>query len=161
MVDAEDLTGRFYCIPGREWPRYAYEMSSLAQDPGPEAPVFADLVRMVPADGAAARGPVSELYRIRLRDDAILSAVHRGDGVSLYPLMLYVLTHELIHVVRFRTGAASFDAEPAQRKGEETRVHVITREVLRAPDDPELTRVLELYRLARLAGDVCGGFSPK
>ncbi len=143
---AEDLTGRFYCIPGREWPRYPYEIRTLSEGPGPVATAFADVVRMVREPAVPAPGGIGQLFRIRLRDDAILRAVAgRGDGVELYPLLLYILTHELVHVVRFGCGFAPFRASPPRRWKEEERVHAITRGVLRPVADAALRRVLEVY----------------
>ncbi len=143
---AEDLTGRFYCIPGREWPRYPYEIRTLAEGPGPEAPAFADVVRMVPDPASPRRHGLGQLFRIRLRDDAILRAVEeRRDGIKLYPLLLYIVTHELVHVVRFGCGFAPYHASEHRRWKEEERVHTITRGVLRPVADASLRRVLELY----------------
>ncbi len=143
---AEDLTGQFYCIPGREWPKYPYELETLAEGPGPTLPVFADIVRLVASPAPARRGRVNELYRIRLRDDSILSAVRdRDDGIELYSLLVYIFTHELIHVVRFGAGYAAFHAGPTKRRLEETRVHAITRGVLRPALDAPLQRVVSAY----------------
>lgn len=153
---AESLTAGFYCIPGREWPRFPYDISTLTHGPGPDEPVFADVVRMVSPREAA--DPVRDLaaprrekrghYRIRLRDDEILSAVDDRADLRLFPLLLYVLTHELIHVVRFESGAAlaPYDApDPQARRVEESRVHAITRKVLRPAGTRWLRRVERLY----------------
>jgi hypothetical protein len=146
MTLAEDLTGRFYCIPGREWHRYPYELRTLADGPGPAAPAFADVVRLVPDPSAPRPGGVRQLFRIRLRDDAILEAAEeRSDGIELYPLLLYVVTHELVHVVRFGAGFAPFRAAEQRRRQEEDRVHAITRGVLRSVADAPLRRVIEAY----------------
>ena len=143
---AEDLTGKFYCIPGREWPRYPCEIRTLAEGPGPEAPAFADVVRMVPGPEAARQDGLGQLFRIRLRDDAILEAVERrGDGVELFPLLLYIVTHELVHVVRFGSGFAPYHAAEHRRWQEEERVHAITRGVLRPVADASVRKVIELY----------------
>jgi hypothetical protein len=147
---AESLTAGFYCIPGREWPRFPYDISTLAHGPGPDEPVFADVVRMVPAGEPAAppRHAKRDHYRIRLRDDEILSAVDDRTDLRLFPLLLYVLTHELIHVVRFESGSAlaPYDApDPEARCVEESRVHAITRKVLQPAGTPWLRRVEQLY----------------
>lgn len=146
---AENLTASFYCIPGREWPRFPYDISTLAQGPGPDAPVFADIVRMVPAGesaGAESWRGFRDYYRIRLRDDEILSAVRDQIDLRLFPLLLYVLTHELVHVVRFESGFAPYDASDLDaREKEESRVHAITRKVLRPARTSSLRRVERLY----------------
>lgn len=141
---AEDLTSGFYCIPGREWTRFPYDIATLAEGPGPEARVFADVVRAVPSPRVQS-GWVRDLYRIRLRDDEILAAVGGLPEVGLFPLLLYVLTHELVHVVRFESGLAEFDApDPGTREREEARVHAITRKILKPADSAALRRVAEL-----------------
>ncbi len=160
MKRAEDLTGRFYCITGREWSRYPYEMKTLAEEEGPPSPAFADVVRVVGGRRRAA-GDV-DVYRIRLRDDAILSAVEgRSDGIRLYPLLLYVLTHELVHVVRFGSGFARFESDPLERRSEEGKVHGITRGILRPAATPGLKRVFEAYREEREARVLSDCISPK
>ena len=143
---AEDLTGRFYCIPGREWPRYPYELRTRSHGPGPAAPAFADVVRLVARRPRAPASGPAEMWRIRLRDDAILSAVReRDDGIDLFPLLLYVLTHELVHVVRFGSRTARFHASLDARKVEEARVHGITERILEAHGEPSVSRVVRLY----------------
>ena len=83
---AEELTGTFYCIPGREWHHFPYEVQTLAEGPGPHAPAFADVVRLVPDRSSRRPGTLRQMFRIRLRDDAILEAVEqRSDGIALYP----------------------------------------------------------------------------
>lgn len=151
---AEDLTARFYCIPGREWPRYPYDLVTLADAPGPEARVFADVVRLAPKPSLARSLPVRTLYRIRLRDDVILDAVHRPiDGADLFPLLLYVVVHELVHVVRFGGGFAPFRAARSRRAEEEDRVHEITRGVLRPALDESLRTILDAYGRAAARGE--------
>jgi hypothetical protein len=140
---AEELIRDFYCIPGRERPRFPYDLATQADDPGPRRRVFADLVRVVlPASADAGRGP-REIYRIRLRDDELLAATDAPGATRLAPLLLYVLTHELVHVVRFASGLAIFeDEDPVRRAEEEDRVHAITRKVLEPAEDEHLRSVV-------------------
>lgn len=136
---AEAYTGSFYGIPGREWPRYPYEVLTLAEGPGPEAPVFADVVRAVPMEAAPGGFPKPR-FRVRLRDDVILAKAHDVRDIGLFPVLLYVLTHELVHVVRFGSGLADFDAPPDGRRAEEARVETVTRRILAPAADPALDR---------------------
>jgi hypothetical protein len=143
---AESLTSGFYCIPGREWPRFPYDINTLAEGPGPDAPVFADVVRLTRPDAPRPGRAARDLYRIRLRDDEILSAIRGESDLELYPLLLYVLTHELVHVVRFESGFAAYDTDDHKTRGlEETRVHAITRKVLKPAENDSLLRVARLY----------------
>ena len=49
---------------------------------------------------------------------------------DLWTISLFVLTHELIHVVRFKKFNVDFFAEPGLRQTEESLVQSITREIL-------------------------------
>lgn len=156
LLTAEELTAGFYRIAGREWGRFPYDVVTLADEPAPPVPAFADVVRLV---SVARNRPPRELYRIRVRDDRVLDAVHgRSDGVELFPLMLYVLTHELVHVVRFGGGLAGFDAPADARDEEERRVHDVTRKILRPVAVAAMRPVLGAYRDAAGSAD---GSSPK
>jgi hypothetical protein len=102
--------------------------------------------RARPRRGASLAG-ARELHRIRLRDDGILAAVHdRDHGIELCPLLLYIVTHELAHAVRFGTGFAAFHAPKPARSTEERRVHKITCRILRPVVESSLQRVLDVYR---------------
>jgi hypothetical protein len=143
---AEELTRNFYRIPGRERPRFPYDVATLADDPGPRRRVFADVVRVVrPASPETGRDR-REIYRIRLRDDQLLAATDSREDVGLFPLLLYVVTHELVHVVRFESGLAVFDdADHRARGREEVRVHSITQKVLAPAEDDALRIVVDRY----------------
>ncbi len=69
-------------------------------------------------------------YRICLQDGPIME-VARRDGLKLLGLLTYVLTHELVHIVRFNRFEQLFCAHPRVRPGEERRVHQLTYDILR------------------------------
>lgn len=162
LARAEEITGTFYCIPGREWPRYPYEVRTRAEDEGPGGRAFADVVRLVAGEDRSGDSFFRERWRIRLNDEAILDAVHRrDDGIELPPLLLYVLTHELVHVVRFGAQSAPFEAPLEARIEEEGKVHGITRRVLEPAMDEGVRRVAEVYRDTLLEESEPGAFSPK
>jgi len=154
---AEELTRDFYRIPGHERGRFPYDVSTLADDPGPRPRVFADLVRVVRPASARARRAERQIYRIRLRDDELLAAAEGAEEVGLSPLLLYVLTHELVHVVRFESELATFEDESAERRGvEEKRVHEITKKVLEPLEDALLRTVVDRYFTDERRGRVLG-----
>jgi len=47
-------------------------------------------------------------YRICLQDDEILKALHDNKDVDMLAFIVYILTHELIHIQRFFSGKADF-----------------------------------------------------
>ena len=75
-----------------------------------------------------------------------MAAVKRDAQVKLLSLGVYVVTHELVHIVRFCKFLQRFDAEPPERQQEEMRVHEITQRVLGSLRIPHLDYVLEVYR---------------
>jgi hypothetical protein len=89
-----------------------------------------------------------EFYRICLQDDKILNTVW-GETSSLdllRPLLLYVITHELIHVIRFSVDPQRFFLRPADKEVEEKDVHSMTYELLKSFKDPQVGLWLERYR---------------
>jgi len=87
-----------------------------------------------------------EFYRICLQDDKILNTVRTEGDSLLRPLLLYVVTHELIHVIRFSMDPKRFYLHSEEKKVEERNVHCKTDEVLRSLNDPQVDRLLERYR---------------
>jgi hypothetical protein len=85
---------------------------------------------------------LSHFYRIYLQDGNLLERARSGPGLSLRALLLYVLAHELVHVVRFESFQVHHGAVGAARDREEEAVHGLTREVLAPLRDPEVERVV-------------------
>jgi len=88
----------------------------------------------------------NEFYRICLQDDKILNTVRTETPSLLKPLLLYVVTHELIHVVRFIMDPNRFYLNPREKRIEERDVHRKTYELLSSVKDPEVGLLLERYR---------------
>jgi hypothetical protein len=140
---SEGLVARAYRIPALPSRQYPYELATEVDlTPAERAPdAFAHLVvyeRIRPA------GPEA-LYRICLQDEAILRRL--GDGGPEWPAALlgYVLTHELVHVVRFQRSARRLHAEGEAREREEDQVHRLTLQMLAAAGDRQVARLEELY----------------
>lgn len=134
---------RAYRIPALPSGQYPYELATQADlTPVERAPdAFAHLVvyeRIRPA------GPEA-LYRICLQDDTILRRL--GDGGPDWPaaLLVYILTHELVHVVRFQRSEHPLHAEGAAREREEDQVHRQTLQILSAAGERQVARLEMLY----------------
>jgi hypothetical protein len=85
-------------------------------------------------------------YRICLQDDKILRTVKKDNVAILKPLLLYVVAHELIHVIRFSLDPGRFHLSPEEKKIEEKNVHRLTYELLSPLDEPKMEILLERYR---------------
>ncbi len=142
---AEGLTQRFFALADNEWKRNPYGVFTLGQVRGDlyQEGVFARLVRYDTRrrkpDG---RGP-GEKFGIVLQDPNILRALFRSHRHDLWTLVLFVLTHELVHIVRFRRFGVDFDASESELVQEERVVHDITREILSGVHNTDF--VLGLY----------------
>ena len=76
----------------------------------------------------------------------MIAAAERDARLRLLPLSVYVLTHELVHVVRFCTFLQRFDTEPEERRREEAEVHDITRKALAGMNLADLDYVVRVYQ---------------
>ena len=74
--------------------------------------------------------------------------------IRFFPLMLYIATHELVHILRFNNGECDFDMPFEEREREEDRVHRITRDVLTPVVNSELNLVLECFSNDYRIGDL-------
>ncbi len=152
---AEHSCADHFKMGGDGWKRLRFELGTSASlRPGesfyPEA-----LARLMRYE-AASRLPsaVSHFYRICLQDGLII-AVARRDGLSLLGLLTYVLTHELVHMVRFSRFEQLFHVPAHERTHEERRVHELTYEVLRPLRAAAgLAVVLDRFEAMRAAGEL-------
>jgi hypothetical protein len=141
---AEGLTGRYFDLPADEWNRNPYgiytrkELDSAFYQPD----IFAQVVRYQPARGSRATGK-DPRYGIVLQDPNILLALLRSRSEDLWTLGLFILTHELIHIVRFRRDKVDFFAGASDRDREERVVRDITREILSGVTNTDY--ILSLY----------------
>jgi len=155
---AESLSGAHYQLSPRDWQSHRYEVKTLEHLERHEtcAEAFAQLCKYVYRKGnSALPQPKFHFYRICLQDNRILDAVRRGGSfIRFAPLMLYIATHELVHILRFNRGESDFDMLPADKEKEENKVHLITREILKPGADSQLRLVLDCFGNDYRIGDL-------
>jgi hypothetical protein len=154
---AEDKTGNYYKLSARHWSRNRYDVRTLTDlEPAQIVPdVFAFLdkgVREYQEVGAVRKR--YEYYLICLQDHRIMEALKRDKNLQLLPLLVYIFTHELIHIVRFSNFFQRFDTLGRDREKEEEVVHGITHEVLKKLTLRRLDYVLDSYRDHRVRDSV-------
>ena len=88
---------------------------------------------------------VKDFYKICLQDHTIISALYKNTEMNLLAFVLYVVTHELIHIIRFRKFIQKFEASMKERLDEEIRVHAKTHEILSDISIEGLQPVLRYY----------------
>jgi hypothetical protein len=150
---AEELVSNHYKMSAGEWLRPRYDVKTLV-DLTPEEIVygpFAQIVRYEAHRKDTSLGSSTyDFYKICLQDHAIDAALQTSPPMKLFPFSIYIITHELIHIVRFSKFLQSFEASPEARMTEEKRVHSKTSKILRDVRIAGISDVLKFYRNWRM-----------
>lgn len=145
---AEELVSNYYKMSASQWLRPKYDVKTLA-DLKPEEIVdgpFAQIIRYKGQHKNSSLGSTSyDFYKICLQDHIILKTLNLTRNLRLFPFSLYIVSHELIHIVRFSKFIQNFDAAPQERMAEEARVHHHTQTILSTVRINGLDDVLEFY----------------
>lgn len=143
---AEDVTANFFKFSTAQWKRHSFEVKTLERlEPEEPAKEVLAFLRKGSLAGDNLKRTLKDYYLICLQDHMILRAAQRDGKIALLPLLLYVFTHELIHIVRFCSFMQRFDAHPAEREKEERVVHELTYKALGDVSLPSLGYVLDSY----------------
>jgi hypothetical protein len=145
---AEDKTGDFYKFSFNQWKRHRYDVKTQSSLTDSEITSYAFALLnkcSIPVDPVDQHRTRSDLYMICLQDHQILLALKRDPALTLLPLLVYIFTHELIHIVRFCNFAQRFDISGKGKESEERIVHETTYEVLKGLLLPKLDYILESY----------------
>jgi hypothetical protein len=148
LDEAEEHTSGYYCIPPRGWERLRYDLITRKDHEWEPLPENA-LARLQRVEQLSARRREKvDFFRIQLNDPTILSAARREKlDNDLYPLLVYILTHEMVHMVRLGTILdASVLPRPAEAEKEEERVDRISRKILVRARRDFFNPVLERFR---------------
>jgi len=146
---AEELVSNYYKMSASQWLRPKYDVKTLADLAPPEIVdgPFAQIIRYQGQPKAASLSSSTyDFYKICLQDHAILTALRQNPGLPLLAFALYIITHELIHIVRFSKFLQGFDASADERLAEEQRVHARTHDILIGLKLPGLPDVLIFYQ---------------
>jgi len=148
---SEELINNYFKMSSGQWLKNRYDIKT-AKDlsvheyiKGP----FAQVIKYEGRKKGILLGSSSfSFYKVCLQDEAILSAVSKKDGLSLEPFLLYILTHELVHVVRFLKFKQRYENrnEADVTLDEERRVHFLTHEILKSVPFSRLSQVFEFYK---------------
>ncbi len=159
---AEDRTGDYYKFSIGQWKRQKYDVKTLMSLADDEITSYAFALlnkysRVLEGDESRTKG--QDFYFICLQDHRILSALRRDKELTLIPLLVYIFTHELVHIVRFCNFFQRFEVSGRDREREERLVHAITYDILRMSSLPKMDYVLESYKWHRFSNLVYKGSS--
>jgi hypothetical protein len=150
---AEDKIGDFYKFSFGQWKRHRYDVKTLSYLSVNEITSYAFALLNKSSDtvrGFESRTRERDFYFICLQDHQILRAMKRDNKLKLLPLLVYVFTHELVHIVRFCNFFQRFEATGKDKESEERLVHTTTYEILNDLALPNLDYILESYHGHRI-----------
>jgi len=156
---AEDATGNFYKFSLGQWQRHRFDVktrSSLDRKLLSASALAVLFKGMGMADDVDWKSKGRDFYFICLQDHSILEVLERDRYLTLMPLLIYVFTHELVHIVRFCNFFQMFDVSQKKRFKEEEIVHKTTFDILKDLSLPNLNYVLDSYRDHRMCDIVSG-----
>ncbi len=149
LETAETLVGDSLRVNLGDLERFPYDLRTLAHLQRQEKTrrALAQVCKYEYRKGTEPRNPRrKEFYRICLQDNRILNTVQNEPPSLLKPLLFYIVTHELIHVIRFSLEPRRFYLNPQGKGTEERYVHRMTYEVLKSFGEPSIGPLLERYR---------------
>ncbi|MBN2360685.1 MAG: hypothetical protein JXR83_14610 [Deltaproteobacteria bacterium] len=159
---AEELCGDHYHLSAFDLRSAPYdvvtgrELIAAGVEPPPQPSQLAEVRRCdLTREERTARDRRRTHYRICLWDPHILAVFDRGERPGA--VLLFVLVHELVHVVRFAKRLALFESGHLARVHEEAAVHETTGRILARAREPGLAELLR--RLPEL-GSCLRGLEP-
>ena len=153
LAIAEDKTGDFYKFSFGQWKRHRYDVKTLLdlknREITPNAFALLNKCSRV-ISNFESKTKKMDFYFICLQDDRILEALRRDKSLGLLPLLTYIFTHELVHIVRFCNFSQRFEVSGEGKENEERVVHTTTFEILKDLSIPKLDYILESYHGHRI-----------
>jgi hypothetical protein len=147
---AEEIVSEYYKMSASQWLRNRYDVRTLSQLTGSEI-VFGPFAQLVKYHGKLKESQLGsggfDFYKICLQDHSIIQAIRENERLSLDPFIIYIIVHELIHIIRFGKFIHSFDATRQQRDTEECIVHQSTVNLLEKNSIRGMREVFEFYGL--------------
>lgn len=150
---SEELVSNYYKMSSNQWLKPRYDIKTLADLSVPEIVdgPFAQIIRYEGQRSGSSLGSESyDFYKICLQDHTILATLDEVSDLKLLPFCLYIITHELIHIVRFSRFLQHFNANDEEKLSEERRVHQSTHEILSGVRLAGLHSVLIYFQQWRL-----------
>ena len=146
---AEELVSNYYKMTASQWAATcAYDIKTLA-DLSPEEIVHGPFAQVIRYKGRPKKSSLGsstyDFYKICLQDHAILSVINETPDIMLFPFTLYIVAHELIHILRFSKFLRNFEASQEEIMAEETHVHSITHVILKSVNIFGMEAVLKFY----------------
>ncbi len=148
-VIAEEVTFDFFKLSPAHWRRARYDILTLEglsrEEISPHAHALVAKYKGCPQDSSL-QSAWFDFYRVCLQDHNILKTLEAIPHLSLFPLLLYIVTHELVHVIRFSQFLALFEAAEEDKAREEAQVHRLTKKILEPLNFLDLPPIIRYYK---------------
>ena len=154
-VICEDLVNSHYKLSSSQWLKNRYDIRT-ARNLAPHERVDGPFAQVVKYEGQKTEVPLGSsrfsLYKVCLQDPAILRAVAAHTPLRLLPFLVYVLVHELVHVVRFLRFHHRYEhaSEASVTLAEERRVHCLTYDILGPVKLDGMNQVFDFFEQWRM-----------
>lgn len=150
VLRAEELINNHFKLSSSLWLKNRYDVKTV-RDMAPHERVHGPYAQVLKYEGRRKEAPLGSssfsLYHVCLQDPAILGLVRKNSVIRLAPFLLYVIVHELVHVVRFLRFEHRYEtgSEADLSLEEERKVHGLTRKIVAPVRMAGLSEVLEFY----------------
>jgi len=152
LLIAEEKIGDYYKFSSGQWSRHPYDVKTLATLEEDEITSFAFALlnkRSRVIEGFDSSTKKRDFYFICLQDHLILNALQRDKDLTLLPLLVYIFTHELVHIVRFCNFFQRYEITGKNKEYEESLVHETTFEILEKISLRNMDYILDSYKRYR------------
>ncbi len=148
---SEELVNNFFKMSSGQWLKNRYDIKT-AKDLASHERVNGPVAQVIKYEARKKEVSLSSstfnLYKVCVQDDAVLSTIEKKGSMSLGSFLLYVITHELVHVVRFSKYQQRYENknEADVTLDEEKKVHQLTHSILNATSISGIGKVFEFYK---------------
>ena len=145
---AEELVSNHYKLSASQWSGRRFDIKTAA-DLSPTELIDGPFAQVIRYEGRSPQTPLNsesfDFYKVCLQDHTILETVRQTPELDLFPFTLYIVAHELIHIVLYSLFLQNFEASDEERLAEEKRVHDETHQILCPLRIEGLASVLRFY----------------
>ena len=147
---AEEMVYNYFKLSSSQWLKNRYDIKT-ARDLAPHERVEGPFAQVLKYEGRrqdrSLSSSVFSLYHVCIQDPAIILFVAETPEICLAPFLLYILVHELVHVVRFARFEHRYEntCEAEVTLEEEKKVHGITYNIIAPQTVSGMLQVFEFY----------------
>ncbi len=151
VLIAEELVSNYYKMSSTQWLRSRYDIKTfkeLKKDEIVDGPFAQVLGYEVRKRDSALGSRTANYYTVCFQDSAILDKINQNREIKLFPFLVYITVHELVHIVRFSKFEQIYSAasESHCAMEEERKVHTITASILKSVAIAGIDKVLLYYK---------------